>query len=43
VAQDRYLLAVVLAAVNLFTLRVLLDVKRKIDSEEGPKVDSAPK
>ncbi len=43
VAQDRYLLAMVLAAMNLFTLRVLLDVKKKIDSDEQLKEDIAPK
>jgi putative Mg2+ transporter-C (MgtC) family protein len=32
VAQDRFFLAIMLAAVNLFALRVLLPVKLKLDS-----------
>jgi putative Mg2+ transporter-C (MgtC) family protein len=43
VAQDRYLLAIVLAAMNLFTLRVLLNVKKQIDAGEALREDSAPK
>ena len=41
VALDRYLLAAVLAALNLFALRVLLPVKAKLDgySPENPDVD----
>jgi putative Mg2+ transporter-C (MgtC) family protein len=39
VAQDRYLLAIVLAAMNLFTLRVLLNVKKQIDSGEKLRDD----
>ena len=34
VAQDRYLLATMLAVMNFITLRLLLDVKRKLDGEE---------
>lgn len=34
VAQDRYLLAAMLAVMNLFTLRVLLQVKQSLDQEE---------
>jgi putative Mg2+ transporter-C (MgtC) family protein len=36
VAQNRYLLAAVLAGLNLFSLRVLLEVKSRID-ESAPK------
>jgi putative Mg2+ transporter-C (MgtC) family protein len=43
VAQDRYLLAITLAAVNLFTLRLLLDVKKRLDGGEGREEDIAPK
>jgi putative Mg2+ transporter-C (MgtC) family protein len=32
VAQDRWLMAIVLSAVNLFALRVLLPLKSKLDS-----------
>jgi putative Mg2+ transporter-C (MgtC) family protein len=44
VAQDRYLLAITLAAVNLFTLRFLLGVKKKLDVDEPPlKQENSPK
>ncbi len=36
VAQNRYLLAVTLAALNLFTLRVLLPVKARLDAPSPP-------
>ena len=41
VAQNRYLLAAMLAALNLFALRVLLQVKSKLDehSSEKPDID----
>jgi putative Mg2+ transporter-C (MgtC) family protein len=35
VAQDRYLMAVMLAIMNLFTLRYLLGVKKKLIEEAG--------
>jgi hypothetical protein len=35
VAQDRYLLAATLAILNLITLRLLLPVKQKLDSDLG--------
>jgi putative Mg2+ transporter-C (MgtC) family protein len=47
VAQNRYLLAAMLAALNLFALRVLLQVKNRLD--EAPPLppekqpDAAPK
>ena len=34
VAQNRYLLALVLAALNLFALRVLMPLKQKLDGEK---------
>ena len=43
VAQDRYLLALMLAVMNFFTLRVLFDLKKKLDGEFGKKEDTAPK
>jgi putative Mg2+ transporter-C (MgtC) family protein len=39
VAQNRYLLAATLAALNLFSLRVLLQVKQKLDIEERARKD----
>jgi putative Mg2+ transporter-C (MgtC) family protein len=39
VAQNRYLLAAVLAALNLFALRVLLQVKTKLDENRPEKPD----
>jgi putative Mg2+ transporter-C (MgtC) family protein len=39
VALDRYLLAAVLAALNLFALRVLLQVKAKLDEQSPEKPD----
>jgi putative Mg2+ transporter-C (MgtC) family protein len=35
VAQDRYLMAIMLAIMNLFTLRYLLGVKKKLIEESG--------
>ena len=43
VAQDRYLLAAVLAALNLFTLRLLLPLKNKLDEGAPAKPDVTPK
>jgi putative Mg2+ transporter-C (MgtC) family protein len=48
VAMGRYELAIALAALNLFTLRGLAPVKRRLDNPEGPqdedpKKDEAPK
>ena len=43
VAQDRYLLAAVLAALNLFTLRLLLPLKNKLDETAPAKPDVTPK
>ena len=43
VAQDRYLLAAVLAALNLFTLRLLLPLKNKLDEAAPAKPDVTPK
>ena len=43
VAQDRYLLATMLAVMNFFTLRLLLDLKKKLDVEEEKKQDSTQK
>jgi putative Mg2+ transporter-C (MgtC) family protein len=39
VALDRYLLAAVLAALNLFALRVLLQVKNRLDQDPPKKED----
>src|ERR1035438_2691402 len=39
VALDRYLLAAMLAALNLFALRVLLQVKSKLDEHSPEKPD----
>jgi putative Mg2+ transporter-C (MgtC) family protein len=39
VAQDRYLLAAMLAALNLFALRVLLPLKNRLDQETSEKPD----
>jgi putative Mg2+ transporter-C (MgtC) family protein len=39
VAQDRFLLAAMLAALNLFALRVLLQVKAKLDEHTPEKPD----
>ena len=36
VAQNRYLLAAMLAGLNLFSLRVLLQVKTRYDTQESP-------
>ena len=41
VAQNRYLLAATLAVLNLFTLRILLQVKRKLNEEESAKKEEA--
>jgi putative Mg2+ transporter-C (MgtC) family protein len=41
VAQNRYLLAATLALLNLFTLRILLQVKRKLNEEESAKKEEA--
>jgi putative Mg2+ transporter-C (MgtC) family protein len=43
VAQDRYLMAITLAMVNLLTLRLLLGVKRQLDTDPELKQESAPK
>jgi len=43
VAQDRYLLAAMLAALNLITLRLLLPLKTKLDDQPPRKPDAAPK
>jgi putative Mg2+ transporter-C (MgtC) family protein len=43
VAQNRYLLAAMLAALNLFALRVLLQVKNRLDEESDQKRDAEPK
>jgi putative Mg2+ transporter-C (MgtC) family protein len=37
VAQNRFLLAATLAALNLFSLRVLLQVKQRLDTQEQAK------
>ena len=39
VAQDRFLLAAMLAALNLFALRILLQVKSKLDEHTPEKPD----
>jgi putative Mg2+ transporter-C (MgtC) family protein len=39
VAQDRYLMAVMLALMNLVTLRLLLGVKKKLIEEGDPQKD----
>jgi putative Mg2+ transporter-C (MgtC) family protein len=39
VALDRYLLAAMLAALNLFALRVLLQVKNRLDAEKSERPD----
>jgi hypothetical protein len=41
VATDRYWIAVVLAALNLFTLRVLLPIKQKLDRDREANSTSA--
>lgn len=43
VAQNRYLMAVMLAALNLFALRVLLQVKTRLDEPPEKQPDAAPK
>ena len=43
VAQNRYLMAAMLAALNLFALRVLLQVKNRLDDEPPKSPDVAPK
>ncbi len=43
VAQDRYLMAITLAMVNLLTLRLLLGVKKQLDTDPELKQESAPK
>ena len=43
VAQNRYLLAATLAALNLFALRVLLPLKARLDGESAAKPGAAPK
>jgi putative Mg2+ transporter-C (MgtC) family protein len=42
VATDRYWIAVVLAALNLFALRVLLPLKQRIDSRSETKIAPPP-
>jgi putative Mg2+ transporter-C (MgtC) family protein len=42
VAQNRYLLSAMLAALNLFALRVLLQVKNRLDEESALKQDTKP-
>ncbi len=39
VAQERYFLAIVLSALNLFALRVLLPLKLKLDQKEGRETE----
>jgi len=41
VATDRYWIAIVLAALNLFTLRVLLPIKQKLDRDREANATSA--
>ena len=41
VAEDRYLLACVLALLNFLTLRVLLPYKLKMDAKEDNKTDAS--
>jgi putative Mg2+ transporter-C (MgtC) family protein len=43
VAQNRYLMAAMLAALNLFALRVLLQVKNRLDEEPPKSPEAAPK
>lgn len=40
VAQERYFLAIVLSALNLFALRVLMPLKTKLDTREGRETES---
>ncbi|MCX6631243.1 MAG: MgtC/SapB family protein [Candidatus Solibacter sp.] len=42
VAQNRYLMAVMLAALNLFALRVLLQVKTRLDEPPPPPPEKQP-
>ena len=42
VAQNRFLLAAMLAALNLFALRVLLQVKTRLDEGQPEKPDGDP-
>ena len=41
VAQNRYLLAATLAALNLFALRVLLPLKTRLDAKSAERPDAA--
>jgi putative Mg2+ transporter-C (MgtC) family protein len=43
VAQNRYLMAAMLAALNLFALRVLLQVKTRLDESAAENPDAAGK
>ncbi|MBZ5725359.1 MAG: MgtC/SapB family protein [Acidobacteriia bacterium] len=43
VAQERYFLAAMLAAVNLFALRVLLPLKMKLDARADARLEGPPK
>lgn len=43
VAQNRYLLAATLAALNLLTLRLLLPIKTRLDVEPTPSPQASPK
>jgi putative Mg2+ transporter-C (MgtC) family protein len=43
VAQDRYLLAAMLAIMNFFTLRFLFDLKKKLDEEKDKKAEISQK
>jgi hypothetical protein len=43
VAQNRYLMAAMLAALNLFALRVLLQVKTRLDESAPQNPDAAGK
>jgi len=43
VAQNRYLMAAILAALNLFALRVLLRVKRRLDDQPPANPDAPQK
>jgi len=40
VAQERYMVALILAVMNLFALRVLLPLKMKLDSQKGREPDA---
>jgi putative Mg2+ transporter-C (MgtC) family protein len=43
VAEDRFIMALMIAMMNLFALRVLMPLKNRLDSIEPPKTDGTKK